>query len=305
MKNSRLLVLKKITLALTFSSTCIFLCAWSKRAVPISTGSDCPTAEPGESTPISTHVIMHTPTQRQTSKQLVSADPRGQYLVVKRTIARLASEPANASEGEPYDLEDCITGSDYLGVSDDSAVLALANIAYVVVHLRKTLTKLGYPESVWSPLLVQFENKQLDLQLREIGQPYNPDSPSSRHKDTFKQKLVRELNGYRAQRAPGLPKVFSEGGCGAGEVNITIRTEPRGGQAILIPVFFFELCKAQQYDPDNRAQCTWWVDPPDGAPLAVSGDYFFRASWPDGVERRGRTTFDAAKDGQTFIIRKP
>lgn len=299
MKNSRLLIIKKTTLALAFTSTCIVLSACSKRAIPISIASDSPTADRGNPTQVST------PVKRQTSRQLVSSDPRGQYLVIKRTLSGLAPDPAEALEGEPYDLEDCKTGGDYLGVSDDPAVLELANLAYVVVHLSKTLPKLGYPESVWSPLLVQFENEQLNLRLREIGRPYNPDSPSSQHANTFKEKLVRLLNSYRAKRATELPTVFYQGDCGAGDVSINFRTEPEGGRAMLIPVFFYELCKAQQYDPENRSQCTWWVDPPEGAPLAVSGDYFFRASWPDGVQRQGRTSFDAAQDGQTFIIRKP
>jgi hypothetical protein len=289
-------------LALTFTLTCFLPCSrgevpnFKTLVSPISKGTEAESITAPKTIPTA---------RQQTSKQLLSNDPRGQYLVIKRTLAGLVSNPAGASAGEPYDLEDCKSGSDYLGVSEDSAALALANLAYIVVHLRKTLPRLGFPESAWDSMLSQFENEQLNLRLREIGRPFNPESASARHYDAFKEKLVRQLNGYRAQGATSLPKVLYEGGCGAGEVNVTIRTEPGNGQAILIPVFFFELCKAQQYDPDNRSLCTWWVDPPEGAPLAVSGDYFFRASWPDGVEKRGRASFDAAKDGQTFIIRKP
>ena len=302
MKHSRLSTPQRIFVALIFTSTCFIPC--SKGEVPNFKTLGSPLSPGAEADSITAPAAIRT-LRQQTSKQLLSNDPRGQYLVIKRTLAGLVSIPAEVSPGESYDLEDCKTGSDYLGVSEDAVALTLANLAYVIVHLRKTLTKLGYPEPVWDPLLVQFENEQLNLRLREIDQPFNPESASARHAENFKGKLVQRLNDHRTRRPTGLPKVFFQGDCGAGEVNITIRTEPRNGQAILIPVFFFELCKAQQYDPDNRSLCTWWVDPPEDAPLAVSGDYFFRASWPDGVERRGRATFDAAKDGQTFIIRKP
>ena len=37
----------------------------------------------------------------------------------------------------------------------------------------------------------------------------------------------------------------------------------------------------------------------------VSGDYFFRASWPDGIRKNGRISFDPSQDGETVTITKP
>jgi hypothetical protein len=251
----------------------------------------------------------------RTSRSLVSADPRAQYVVLKQTFARMINNgaiPAYVPKGkDPFDLTlDCASGGDYLGLSDKesettSAVSTLSNLAFNVVMFRIGLSRAGYPESVFRPLLIQLEDEQLPLRLREIGRRYSGDPfPSERHYDAFKQKIIRELNSYRQRMAPTLPPIVNEGECGAGEVGITVRTEPTNGRVIFIPTFFYEVCKTQQIDPDDPAQCDRWREAPDGALFDVAGDYFYRAFWPDGVQRRGRLSFTNLKDGQTVTFRK-
>lgn len=294
MHDSRLPRLRKTILTLSLLPTCILLYSCS-RPTPAPSGSD---SRPPNTAPVASPKIV------LSSKQLVEADPRGQYLIIKETIAGLAPEPKDPSPSEIYDLEDCKTGWDFIGVSQDELIGPLADLAYMVVHLRKTLVKLGYPESVWSSSLTQFENRQLSLLISEVGQPDSDDSPSQRNREGFKEKIVQELNSYR-EESPDLPQVIYLGECGAGEVTIDLRTDPAGGRATLIPVFFFELCKAQQLNPEDGTQCKWWLEPAEGLKLEVSGDYYFRATWSDGIQKQGRMSFDPAQDGQTITITKP
>lgn len=294
MKDSRLPRLRKTILTLSLIPTCILFYSCSGPA-PAPSGSD---SRPANTAPASA------PGMVLSSKQLVAADPRGQYLIIKQTLAGLAPQPEDPSPSEIYSLEDCKTGRDFIGVSQDELIEPLANLAYMVVHLRKTLVTLGYPESVWSSQLTQFENRQFDLLLSEVGQPYSDDSPSQRNQEGFKKKIVQELNDYR-EESPDLPEVTYEDGCGAGEVNIELRTDPAGGRATLIPVFFYELCKAQQLDPENEAQCKWWLESAAGLPLEVSGDYYIRGTWSDGLQKLTRMNFDPAQEGQIITITKP
>jgi hypothetical protein len=240
----------------------------------------------------------------------VAGDPKAQYSIVKQTFTNLIpdSELATAREelfpGEPYDLEDCGRGASYVDLPDGDPFEPLANLAYKIEYLRKSLSKLGYPEAVWNPLLIRFENEQLTLLLQEMGKEYNPYSASSQHYEAFKQEMVEQLGDYRRQAAPDLPEVVYVGGCGAGDIAITVKTEPANGRVMFIPVFFFALCKAQQLNPSDPAQCDRWREPVDGV-LGVSGDYFYRASWPDGTEKQGRLSFNKIEDGQTVTIRRP
>jgi hypothetical protein len=96
-----------------------------------------------------------------------------------------------------------------------------------------------------------------------------------------------------------------EGDCGAGEVAVNITTQPPDGRVYFIPVFSFLLCREQRLDPEDMAHCDRWREPAQGLLVEVSGDYFYRAVWPDGVQRRGRLSFTNLEEGQTVTIRKP
>jgi len=270
----------------------------------------------GSTSPASSAVPGPTPPAAGTSISLVSADPRFQYFLIKRTYAEMwpAFEVMNL-RGDPFDLESCYYADEDLDTSEDNKVGLLATLAHDVVRLRKNLTRHGYPESVWRPLLLQFEEEQLVLSIEELGKPYSaePESPevepeptpAERHRKQFLRKMARALRSYRRRTAPTLPEIYYEGGCGAGGVGVNIRTEPANGRVIFIPVFFYRLCKAQQIDPDDVTQCDRWREPAEGILSEVSGDYFYRASWPDGVEKRGRFSFTHLKDDETVTIRKP
>jgi hypothetical protein len=88
-------------------------------------------------------------------------------------------------------------------------------------------------------------------------------------------------------------------------MSVRIVTSPRGGQVLFIPVFFYELCKAQNLDPDDARSCNRWGEAVDGRLAQVAGNYIYVARWPDGVVRRGRLTFSNKQDGETVLVQKP
>jgi hypothetical protein len=214
----------------------------------------------------------------------------------------------------PYDIYNCETGYDYTrlpdmfeyrdGVYYGDPIDTLINLGVNIVYMRKTLIKLGYPKSVWQPLLLLLEKEQLTLRMREMGK-WQDSLPSEQHYDAFVDKIARELNSYRQRKAPRLPKVVSDGGCGDGGFGIKVMTEPANGQVMFITVFFYELCRAQNLDPNDPTQCDRWREAVAGAEFEVSGDYFYRASWPSGAERRGRLSFTNIERDMTITFREP
>jgi hypothetical protein len=192
-------------------------------------------------------------------------------------------------EGGAVDLMDCSYGASYLGADATDQSFALANLAYEIVRLKALMVRLGYPESVWRPYLLELERQPAES-FQGGGEHLEP--------------LSKILNRYR-QSAPELPKVRVVGECGEGEVGIRIATRPSGGRVHLIPIFFYRLCEIQKVDPDDVRRCDHWREPVEGALLEVSGDYFYQASWPGGGRSQGKLSFTNLEYGQTVTIRKP
>ncbi|MFL6261193.1 MAG: hypothetical protein ACJ76Y_15950 [Thermoanaerobaculia bacterium] len=237
----------------------------------------------------------------QVSSRLEKEEPRSQYTLFKNTFERMFAQGVIKlefiiDEGK-VDLIDCTSGSDYLNLGKRKAsarTLRLADVAYEIVHWRVLLSSLHYPSKVWQPLLEEYEQERLRGALQTRG----PEAV-----ERFARKLQGTLNRYRAASAPQLTPVMAEGGCGAGEVGVRIATVPGNGRALFIPVFFYELCKTQRIDPDDPAHCDRWREPADGMLFWVAGDYFYRATWPGGAQRRGRLSFTHLEDGQTVTLR--
>jgi hypothetical protein len=235
----------------------------------------------------------------QTSKALLRSGDEEQYLTFKRTFQKMVDAGEIKISAEPYDgavdLRDCSYGQMYLGSemgeSGSGRTDRLANLAYEIVRLKALMTRLGYPEPVWRPLLVEIEENGKER--------FNPHEPG------HLEKLDQALAAYRRRSAAALPRTIVEGGCGEGEVGIRLVTQPRSGRVRLIPVFFFKLCEVQKIDPDDPRRCDHWREPAEGALLDVVGDYFYQASWPDGARRNGKLSFTSLEDGQTVTIRKP
>ena len=91
---------------------------------------------------------------------------------MKQTFQRMYDNgdihPQIKRSGGKVEIVDCTTGSSYLGSdSFDDSTYQIANLAYEVVRLRRLFSALGYPERVWQPLLIEFEQGQMRWALQK------------------------------------------------------------------------------------------------------------------------------------------
>lgn len=186
----------------------------------------------------------------------------------------------------------------------------LITAAHDVTRLRALFIAAGYPEQVWKPLLVEYEEQQLEIAIAEARSgPHSREgfetSPADEHSGAFYPRFARALNAYRRTSGADLPEVMIEGGCGAGEIGVYVKTSPPNASVVFIPRFFYQLCQKQGVDPTNVGRCDWWREAAEGMLQGFAGDYIYRARWPDGTTREGRISFTDPTEGQTFVIRKP
>jgi hypothetical protein len=238
--------------------------------------------------------------------QPASRDGATQYAAIKTVMQRLYDKgdrdtKAILGKGD-YDLYHCTNGAEYLGAGTGEDTLAsYANIAFDAVVWSNNLKRLNYPAALWQAPIAQYEAQEIALVQKA------PDEAVTEWADR-RGKFLNELSGrladHRAKNR-ALRKVVVEGGCGAGEVSVTIATEPKGAQVLFIPTFFYELCRVQNVDPDDTKGCARWREAVDGTLAQVSGDYQYVVRWPDGTVRRGKLSFQNLQDGQTVTLRKP
>lgn len=249
------------------------------------------------------------PILAQTSSSLVRSDPGTQYERIRLAFAQLYAQGAltrldNAKSEEAYDLETCTTGTEFLGSSSDESepIAPFAALAHDVVVWTGDLTRLGFPQAVVRPPVDRYEADEL---RRLAGARAGTPAPDADARMRLLSAMAEELNAYRKQAGPSLPEITVEGGCGAGDFGVKIATDPPNGIVSFIPVFFYELCRAQNLDPDDFDRCDRWRSAADGILNYVSGDYVFRATWPDGTSRKGRLSFNHLEEDQTVVFRKP
>ena len=243
-----------------------------------------------------------------------AAPDRAQYAAIKTVMQRLYDKGDRdirsilGTKG-PYDLYHCLVGADYLGegAEKERGTAGFANIAFDNVVWTNNLTKLGYPARLWQELVAAYEAKEIELVIAAPAQAAKEEqamNESTARRDAFLAALRKPLDAYRRTK-PALRPVVVEGGCGAGDMSVSIVTEPKGGQVLFIPTFFYELCRVQNVNPDDTGGCNRWREAVDGKLASVSGDYLYVVRWPDGTTRRGKLSFNKLEDGQTVTLRKP
>ena len=243
------------------------------------------------------------------------SDPRAHYALLKDLYRQAYAAKPVRVDPSGIDLTDCEdTPAESITealTNYDDAVLPLAQLAHEIVRVRAVLAAAGYPERVWAPLVDQFEQRQLPLVIAEVRN-YRPqqqggfeETPAAKNTQLFQDRLAATLESYRRSSGANLPPLSNEGGCGAGEVGVLVKTVPANGSVLFIPKFFYQLCQKQRVDPADPRRCDWWREAPEGMLMGFAGDYLYRAIWPDGATRDGRISFNDPKDGQTFVIRHP
>jgi hypothetical protein len=237
-----------------------------------------------------------------------------QYLLVKTVIEGLTRRSADQGDGnrvdftqiENYDLYQCESGASFIGAwaSNEEIIPQLANLAFDVLSWTGDLRGLKYPPDLWEQQLREYEKSQLaEMRRSRDGQS---DSRIHNRKLTFMKQIKTRLGAYQKLH-PSLAKINDTGSCRfivrSGEVPINIETDPAGAKVLLIPSFFYELCRAQNIDPDDTVRCRRWREALNGRVSQVSGDYLYVVQWSDGATRKGKLSVMDAR-GDTLVLRK-
>jgi hypothetical protein len=248
----------------------------------------------------------------QSSSALVRSDPQRQYPAIKKVMEGFVGGIADQDlRGEVdlfggYDLDHCASAWNYIGTwaSKDDLVVPLANLALDVTIWNGALRSLKYPVELWRSELRGYEGAQLAEMSRSQGAQL--ENRLSNRKAAFRRELAARLDGYRKSH-PSALKVINEGACRStmrgGEVPLRIETVPADARVFLIPSFFYELCRAQNIDPDDTARCNRWREVITGRVSHVAGDYFYVVRWADGSTRRGNLSVVDTIDDRV-ILRK-
>jgi hypothetical protein len=288
-------------LSLAISSSCLFLVAMiSLRMWPCFAESA---------------VLGGTPAGAQTSASLVQTDPQRNYAAIKKIItdidnAERAAYPAGFGTPTELDLDHCASAAEYLGsAAQGDKIVPLANLAVDATKWSRNLQLMKYPDQVWEPRLRSYETAQLGEMRRAQGRQLEDRLLGRRQ--TFMKQFAAQLSSYQRSH-PTLGKVVNEGSCRrpndnyvrAGNRALEIATDPTGGSVFLIPTFFYELCRAQNIDPDDTARCNRWREAISGRQASVSGDYVYFVRWPDGATRRGKLSVVERDFGNSLVLRK-
>jgi hypothetical protein len=176
----------------------------------------------------------------ETSSQLAATKPAEAYSYFKRALARVraGSEEAKLSKEDTFvPLTSCNDATDFIGYDgkQNSILEKTAQLAYDVLYLEAALKVAGYPESVWRPQLTEYERSNLAA-IREFKMIItDKGSPA-------KQRLARKLNDYKKKSGGHYKDIIPQAeGCGAGEVDVKIRTIPSALRIEYINVIKYDL----------------------------------------------------------------
>jgi hypothetical protein len=251
----------------------------------------------------------------QTSTQRAFSDPQATYAAIKSVMRKMQGDfgkrPWVTDEGVYY-LNQCgdLRAKQHLmrtkrPYEDKDLFESLGGLASNVLTWTSDLTGLRYPRHIWEPLVAKFESEYLAGAIGNYGRGRNEAKKPKGGQDTFEfiQELERRLAAHRKSN-PSLVKVIAIDGCGDGEVVVKIVTDPRGGQVLFIPTFFYELCRAQNLNPEDTTRCNRWRQAEDGQLHDVIGNYQYIAKWRDGTIKKGMLRFGQREDGKTITVRQ-
>lgn len=212
--------------------------------------------------------------------------------------------------GRIYDIRGC--GGFAVVPSDaDKATQRYGDTALEIARIHRDLMTLGYPPAVYAEPLATYERSLVEQAtarseeevLMRLGiapeESYDPaaelpppmieESEPGAEPDAV---LAATIEANRKRLAPKLPVVIAEGGCGdAPPAPVIVRTEPPGGNVMLISAFAFKVCTRKLADPWDRFACRWTEVETD-KPTEIRGRSVYQIRWPDGTERRGTRKFD-------------
>jgi hypothetical protein len=255
----------------------------------------------------------------QTVGTRVTANPRAGYETIKTLHrAEWADRLKTDSVGDTFDLSDCEYESirwlsaNWLDqeTTNDRVLRGIASAARVMACLSESLLSAGYPEDVWTAAVRTYESGLIDDVVRDRT------GGQTAERDKFDGALSAFLAAHRKTQAASLPGYVATPTRRASggryyryryyrpRREFKIVTVPSDGRVRLLPMFFYNLCRAQNLDAEDQHLCNHWQEMGDGDLRSVGGIYWYVASWPGGVVAKGRHDFDALGSGE-WVVRKP
>jgi hypothetical protein len=234
------------------------------------------------------------------------------YFEIKAEVSKkalnLPYEIEEVEGGKRIWTSDCgfTKGIDFKGVTNESMDLVgywqgeLFDTAKYIILFRRAVIKAKYPENTWREDLIKLEEKYVNL----IFQSLTDANAKKRLSEGTSEwdRLLEKLNKYAASANPKLLFLVSADGCGAGDFQIDLSTQPRAQKIRLIPDFFAQLC-LKKSNNQEISSCVYWKDFPSSSSISVSGAYQFEAVWNDGTIRRGKIDFDKLKRDKDDVKR--
>ncbi|WP_447764440.1 hypothetical protein [Sphingopyxis panaciterrae] len=237
-------------------------------------------------------------------------------------------------DGQPpyYDVIDC--NAEYVSLDDTDPLTArYGPVALEVARLRGEFERMKYPLAVYAAPLLAFEKAKIEeaktapdpMSEAEMADSMEMEGGAGDaaveaaaadaaaaaaaasedgageaevQKDAY-MILAEAVEANRQRLAPKLPKVLSDGGCGAGEGSaVIVKTLPPQGEVLLINAFAFKVCTRKKPDPWDRFACKW-TEIETGVERQLSGRYVYQVKWPDGVVRKGTRDIVPNYDDET------
>jgi hypothetical protein len=215
-------------------------------------------------------------------------------VVMKRTAGKTYRDVFLVS-GSQLDLFSC---GGHLDVVDGEDPYAdVVDLAVWLDLLSRDIRARGVYEA-GRPYLDLLESYgQTQVARLDSGRLHAPELWSDVNKPTL-LRLARTLNS-----ALGREIYIVEGGCGAGEIPVSLRI-PRGTSAMIINTFRYDLCLVRNVDPQDMVVCSGWR-PVTGIPMYLAGGYRYILSRAGGSRSSGEFVVDFRRIGGSFGDDRP
>ena len=222
----------------------------------------------------------------QTSSERVTADPSGQYVLIKTVVGQTGGTGGRViptAHPDGYDvLAYCWSPYNVLGDWAERSGLTgrMVVLAHETLAWARDLVRVGYPAEPLATAIGHYEAAMIASGLTEAAR--------QRAIDALRSELETIARG-----ATGAAKTRKYGGCaGPGSaVQLRYQTVPKEGRAWFIPRPLREICIAQQLDPDDSTRCDYWAAAKEAEPHFFVGEIAWLVRWPDATVARGN--FDA------------
>ncbi|MEI8698161.1 hypothetical protein [Mesorhizobium sp. ISC15] len=171
---------------------------------------------------------------------------------------------------------------------------------------KQSFITIGYPPEIIERVMDAYTRASLSSLLR-----LSRENPGYSYHDAQEavypnaEAAVLELELYRRNKNPDLPKVDARGVCGGDYFGVnSMLLDPPDGRLWLISQFNFDFCTSTGVDPLDT-KCDLWFEALKGSAFP-NGMYRYRARWQDGSTQTSQIELfnSGGEDEQKYVVRK-